>query len=286
MVWLLLGYFRDFLIALLVILMLSVLSRDGIHGLLGILVKSLLYLPGVKELVGWYLKKEVKGFMSQLGINKDNHISSRIMEIPETGLNDQELLNVLKEKKGSDFDSDTGKGFAYVYTTRNDQFKSVQKAFDYFQLNQSGNGSSKDNISNVFFRAFLHENALNPMVFPSLRQFEVEAVAMTAWMLHGQDGVVGNLTSGGTESILMAMKTYRDRARHLCPHITKPEVVASITVHPAFEKAAAYFDLKVVHVPINKNYRLDFGAYKKVVYKYLYIIMILCLTNDLYNARL
>ena len=85
---------------------------------------------------------------------------------------------------------------------------------------------SKKNIANEFFRAFLHENALNPMVFPSLRHFEVEAVAMTAWMLNGGDGVVGNLTSGGTESILMAMKTYRDRARELCPSIKHPEVVS------------------------------------------------------------
>lgn len=71
----------------------------------------------------------------------------------------------------------------------------------------------------------MHENALNPLVFPSLRQFEVEVVAMTAWMLNGSDGVVGNITSGGTESILMAMKTYRDRARNLCPTIKHPEVV-------------------------------------------------------------
>lgn len=63
------------------------------------------------------------------------------------------------------------------------------------------------------------------MVFPSLRQFEVEVVAMTAWMLNGTEGVVGNLTSGGTESILMAMKSYRDRARDICPAIKYPEVV-------------------------------------------------------------
>lgn len=64
------------------------------------------------------------------------------------------------------------------------------------------------------------------MVFPSLRQFEVEAVSMTAWMLNGREGVVGNLTSGGTESILMAMKTYRDRARAIHPSIKHPEVVS------------------------------------------------------------
>ena len=48
---------------------------------------------------------------------------------------------------------------------------------------------------------------------------------MTASMLHGHDDVVGSLTSGGTESILMAMKAYRDRAAKLFPHIKKPNMV-------------------------------------------------------------
>ena len=96
-------------------------------------------------------------------------------------------------------------------------------------LSLSLGGVTKENIANVFFYAFMHENALNPLVFPSLRQFEVEVVAMTAWMLNGSDGIVGNITSGGTESILMAMKTYRDRARSLCPTIKHPEVVRVIS---------------------------------------------------------
>ena len=57
------------------------------------------------------------------------------------------------------------------------------------------------------------------------RRFEIETVAMTASMLHGNADVVGNITSGGTESILCAVKVYRDRARHLYPHITQPEMV-------------------------------------------------------------
>lgn len=50
---------------------------------------------------------------------------------------------------------------------------------------------------------------------------------MTAGMLNGDDQVVGSLTSGGTESLLMAMKTYRDRAKKLFPHIKNPEMVGS-----------------------------------------------------------
>ena len=89
--------------------------------------------------------------------------------------------------------------------------------------------ASKQAIVDMFLHAFMHENALNPLVFPSLRQFEVETVAMVANMLHGDSQCVGSITSGGTESILMAVKTYRDRARKLYPHITKPEIVSLVS---------------------------------------------------------
>ncbi len=59
------------------------------------------------------------------------------------------------------------------------------------------------------------------------RRFENEVISMTASMLHGDEDVVGSLTSGGTESILMAMKAYRDRARKLFPHITQPQMVST-----------------------------------------------------------
>ena len=89
----------------------------------------------------------------------------------------------------------------------------------------STSSKRKEAIVQQFFHAFMHENALNPLVFPSLKQFETEVVAMVANMLHGDEKVVGSMTSGGTESILMAMKSYRDRARHLFPHIKHPEIV-------------------------------------------------------------
>ena len=119
----------------------------------------------------------------------------------------------------------------------------MQKAYDMFEsaaghssassrqesapeLLQAEQLASKQAIIDMFLHAFMHENALNPLVFPSLRQFEVETVAMVANMLHGDLQCVGSITSGGTESILMAVKTYRDRARKLYPHITKPEIVS------------------------------------------------------------
>ncbi len=58
------------------------------------------------------------------------------------------------------------------------------------------------------------------------RRFENETISMAAWMMNGDENVSGSLTSGGTESILMAMKTYRDRANKLFPFITKPNMVS------------------------------------------------------------
>ena len=70
---------------------------------------------------------------------------------------------------------------------------------------------------------------------------ETEIVSMTTWMLHGDVKCAGSLTSGGTESILMAVKTYRDRALALYPHITKPNMIVASTVHPAFEKVCMLY---------------------------------------------
>ena len=142
------------------------------------------------------------------------------------------LLRELEEHKKVETDPHSGKMFAYVYTTDNDSFHVVEQAMQLFKdtdasaLPASAEQENKAGVVDMFHKAFLHENALNPLVFPSLRKFETEIVSMVADMLHGGVECVGNVTSGGTESILTAVKTYRDRARKLYPSITKPELVS------------------------------------------------------------
>eukprot|EP00793_Prasinoderma_coloniale_P005444 PRCOL_00004852-RA len=95
---------------------------------------------------------------------------------------------------------------------------------------------------------FLHSNPLHGDLFPSAQRCEAEVVAMCASLLHGDvrtTGVVGNMTSGGTESILMAVKSARDYARQT-RGITDPELVMCENAHPAYDKAASYFGLRVV----------------------------------------
>ena len=101
------------------------------------------------------------------------------------------------------------------------------------------------------FRDFLYTNGLGPSVFRSLRKFESEVVAMTVDLLGAPDGC-GNMTTGGTESILMAVRTAREWAADK-RGITEPEMILPVTAHPAFEKGGHLFGVKVVHAPVDPS---------------------------------
>lgn len=116
-------------------------------------------------------------------------------------------------------------------------------------------------------------NPLHADVWPSVAKFEAEIVAMTADMLGGSaavqpgdggDEICGTLSSGGTESILLAMKTYRDWGR-ATRNITRPEMIVPVTAHAAFDKAAQYFDIKPVRVPVDGDMRADAAAVRKAI---------------------
>ena len=108
-------------------------------------------------------------------------------------------------------------------------------------------------------------NPLHADVWPSANKFESEIVAMTGNMLGGEgQDVCGTLSSGGTESIMLAMKTYRDWAREK-KGITKPEMIVPVTAHAAFDKASQYFNIKTIHIPMDENFRADVNAAKKAI---------------------
>jgi len=107
------------------------------------------------------------------------------------------------------------------------------------------------------YTLFFSENALNPMAFESLRAMEHEVVRMTANLLGGDRETVGVMTSGGTESIMLAVRTYRDRARKKKPWIRRPEIVMPVSGHVAYDKAGEYFDVKIVHTPVGDDFRAD-----------------------------
>jgi sphinganine-1-phosphate aldolase len=117
---------------------------------------------------------------------------------------------------------------------------------------------------NRVYAAQSQSNPLHPALWPSVAKFEAEIVSMTAHMLggaHASPGapIVGTVSSGGTESILLAMKAYRDFARER-RGIAEPEIVAPITAHAAFDKAAQYFDMPLVRVPVDDEFKVDLDA--------------------------
>jgi glutamate/tyrosine decarboxylase-like PLP-dependent enzyme len=112
---------------------------------------------------------------------------------------------------------------------------------------------------------FFSENGLNPMAFRSLKRLETEVVQMAAGLMRGGPATVGLMTAGGTESILLAMKAYRDRARRRLRLPGRPVVIAPESVHIAFEKAAAYFDLKLQRAPLRDDFRVDVKAVRRML---------------------
>ena len=110
-------------------------------------------------------------------------------------------------------------------------------------------------------------NPLHSDVFPSISKYESEIIAMTANMLGAKNAnseVCGSVSSGGTESILLAMKTYRDRAKAE-KGITNPEMVVPVTAHAAFNKASEYFKIKLRAIPIDENYQVDLKKLKRAI---------------------
>ena len=101
---------------------------------------------------------------------------------------------------------------------------------------------------------YLFGNALNPFKFPELAALEKEVVGMVGDMVHLTEGG-GCMTSGGTESILMSMLVNRERAR--ARGVEHAEIVVPHSAHPAYAKAAHYFDLTLVSVPLDEAYRAD-----------------------------
>ena len=146
---------------------------------------------------------------------------------PSKGRSSNQILNDLNSLKSSDVNWKSGKSFGYVYYPGEEYANTIKEAY------------------NLFF----HDNALNPQLFPSLRKLEAEVVAMVNHLFNAPTNASGCMTSGGTESILLALKTARDYSKTTRPFMDVPEIIVPSSAHPAFLKGANYFGLKAVVVP-------------------------------------
>lgn len=150
------------------------------------------------------------------------------MQIPRKGLGKADVMALLDQAGAADLPWREGKTFAYVYE----------------------GGRDVEEVAKAAYMRFLTENALDPTVYPSLLKFETEIVSMAIAHLRGDADCVGNFTSGGTESCLLAVKAARDYARKV-RGIAEPHMVLPVTAHACFQKAAHYFDMAFTLVPVD-----------------------------------
>ncbi len=118
-------------------------------------------------------------------------------------------------------------------------------------------------------------NPLHSDLWPSVAKYEAEITSMVAHLLGADatpDEICGTVSSGGTESILLAIKAYRDWARER-KGITQPEMIAPVTAHAAFEKAAQYFNIKLIRIPVDQHYRADVEAVRRAVTRNTIVIV-------------
>ncbi|NNN20867.1 MAG: aspartate aminotransferase family protein, partial [Acidimicrobiales bacterium] len=155
-----------------------------------------------------------------------------------------DILRELKARKSKDPDLNSAQLFGLVYPTGRDDIETL--------------------VSEVS-QMYLFENALNPFKFPELAHLEEEVIDSVSNLLNRKETSRrgGAMTSGGTESILMSMSVHKARA--VARGVKSPKIVAATSAHPAYAKAASYFGLELVQVPLDKFYRADLDTLRNVV---------------------
>jgi sphinganine-1-phosphate aldolase len=164
------------------------------------------------------------------------------MPFPDHGRPVDELIAALRGGRGDDADWRRGRTFSLVYNAADAELERLHEAVA---------------------AEYLHENYLNPFAFPSLLRMEREIVAMGADLVHGNPRG-GKLTSGGTESLFLAVQVARDYAREV-RGIAEPRVVLPATAHPALAKACHYLDVDEIRVPVAVDGRADVAATEALV---------------------
>jgi glutamate/tyrosine decarboxylase-like PLP-dependent enzyme len=159
------------------------------------------------------------------------------MALPTVGMGRDEVFDQLDAMKVRDVRWRDGRAFTLAYNAGPEVIAVAEEAY----------------------RRFSTENALNTDAFPSLRRIQAEVVDIVAgWLDVGPDGA-GFMTSGGTESLLLAVKAARERGRAE-RGITTPNAVIPASAHAAFEKGCAYFGVESRRVPVGPDWRADVDA--------------------------
>ena len=162
-------------------------------------------------------------------------------ELPESGTPWDQLKQEMITSKSKDIDWRSGKAAVYVFNP----------------------GLEVLDVAHEAYGMFISENGLGMGVFPSLKRMEEDVIGIGLNLHHAPENGAGAMTSGGTESILMAIKACRDWSALHHPVDGVPEIVAPASVHPAFDKGAQLMGLKVVRVPLKEDLTGDVPAMAK-----------------------
>jgi sphinganine-1-phosphate aldolase len=121
-------------------------------------------------------------------------------------------------------------------------------------------GESVERVAREAYALYQTENGLGLRVFPSLSRMEADVIAAVRALAGGGATVAGAFTSGGTESIFLAVHAAREWARGRRPGAGRPQIVAPFSAHPAVNKAAHYLEMDVVRVATRGDFRADVDA--------------------------
>jgi glutamate/tyrosine decarboxylase-like PLP-dependent enzyme len=160
------------------------------------------------------------------------------VKLPTEGKTRADVMASLERSMAGDLAWDEGRTFSLVYGAGPEHLRLLQEAYSLFMAT-NGLGAGR--------------------IFKSLSTLEGELVSMSADLLGGPD-CPGNVTSGGSESIILGVRAAQERARAERPRVTRPEVVLPASAHPAFDKAAHVFGIRNVRTPITKDYVADVQA--------------------------
>uniref|UniRef100_A0A915PYJ2 sphinganine-1-phosphate aldolase n=1 Tax=Setaria digitata TaxID=48799 RepID=A0A915PYJ2_9BILA len=174
-------------------------------------------------------------------IHKCDHTGLFFHMLPEDGMDNGKIISIAEQYNAMAV-LDVGKVSGAIYTDQSDKQRDLLlKIFDIYA----------------------YSNPLHPDVFPGCRKMEAEVVHIVGNLFRGGSECCGTVTSGGTESILLAMLSYRNFA--YAKGISEPEILVPATAHAAFDKAAHLFGIRIRHIPVGYNQKLDINKMKRAI---------------------
>jgi len=164
-----------------------------------------------------------------------------LKRFPENSLSSDKIHDILDSYGKYDIKNSRGRLFTYFYDPGIKEL---------------------DNLQDIFLK-FSNRNGMDYHAFPSTLKLENDVIAMMGSLLNGDDRTAGTFTTGGTESIILAMKAARDT--FLKNHNSLPEVILPVTAHPSFSKAVEYLGMREKRIPVNSEYQADISLMRKAI---------------------